>query len=170
MPILIDGHNLIGQGSLPNIHLSDSDDEYKLVRLLRHYAARKRERRIEVVFDRGSYGHPENLNGHGVRCSFAKLPHTADHELIRRIRAIKRRVEWEVVTSDRAVAGEARARGIVVVSSPEFAHRLLTPERPTFKRPAPNQPREPDESYKHRPPSPAEVDEWLRIFGDDTEA
>jgi hypothetical protein len=169
MPILIDGHNLIGQGSLPGIHLSDSDDEYKLVLLLRRYATRKRGRRIEVVFDRGSYGHPDNLNGYGVRCHFARLPRTADHELIHRIRAIKRRAEWEVVTSDRAVAGEARARGIVVVSSDEFANRLLTPEEPSTKRRVPDKPRETNESYKHRTPSQAEVEEWLRIFGDDAE-
>jgi len=35
MPLLIDGHNLIGQ--IPDISLSDPDDEAKLVLLLRRY-------------------------------------------------------------------------------------------------------------------------------------
>ena len=34
MPLLIDGHNLIGQ--IPELSLADEDDEGKLVMLLRH--------------------------------------------------------------------------------------------------------------------------------------
>ncbi|MCG8348305.1 MAG: hypothetical protein MI924_11065, partial [Chloroflexales bacterium] len=63
MPVLVDGHNLIGQ--LPNLNLADHDDEAQLVMLLRHYTTRKRGRRVVVVFDHGVYGHPDNLNGYG---------------------------------------------------------------------------------------------------------
>ncbi len=171
MPILIDGHNLIGQGSIPDVRLTDADDEYKLVLLLRRYAARKRGRRIEVVFDQGSYGQPGTLNGYGVKCLFARPPRSADHELIRRIRAIKRRGEWQVVTSDRAVAGEARARGIAVISSQDFASRLLSRSLPTPDAADAEGAEGVDDAlaYKQRPPGRAEVEEWLRIFGGDGE-
>ena len=50
MPILIDGHNLIGR--LPGISLADADDEQALVRLLLSYRART-GKAITVVFDPG---------------------------------------------------------------------------------------------------------------------
>ena len=156
MPVLVDGHNLIGQ--LPILNLADHDDEAQLVMLLRRYATRKRGRRVVVVFDHGVYGHPDNLNGYGVECHFAKSPSDADSELIRRIRAIKRAGEWQVITSDRAVAGEARARGIKVVAAEEFVRRLLAPNAPTVN---------PGRKYGDRLLSPDEVEEWLRLFGVD---
>lgn len=164
MPILIDGHNLIGQ--IEHLRLSDPDDEAQLVLLLRSYAQRKRGRRVVVVFDHGVYGHPDNLNGYGVECHFAKSPKDADRELIRRIRAIRQKDRWRVVSSDRAVAGEARAHGITVMSSRSFAHDLMNPESDrecTWKRDKDKD----DELYKHRPPSQHEVEEWLRLFGED---
>ncbi|NJP06452.1 MAG: hypothetical protein HC837_12920 [Chloroflexaceae bacterium] len=157
MPILVDGHNLIGQGDLPGISLTDSDDEAQLVLLLRRYANRKYRQRVVVIFDRGSYGQSTNLNGYGVQCYFARLPGDADHELIRRIRAIKRKNEWSVVTSDRAVAGEARAHGIKVISSQAFARVLFERTRPATNAPT--------DDYRDRKLSPSEVEEWLRIFG-----
>lgn len=154
MPILVDGHNLIGQ--MPNISLSDPDDEAQLVMLLRRYAARRRGRKVVVVFDGGVYGHPDNLNGYGVEASFARAPGDADGELIRRIRAVKRRDEWVVVSSDRAVAGEAQARGIPVVSSQEFARRLASMDLPRASLNA---------KRNDRPLTRAEIEEWMRIFG-----
>ncbi len=47
MPLLIDGHNLIGR--LPDLRLDDPDDEAKLVARLRTYCARTRKR-ITAVF------------------------------------------------------------------------------------------------------------------------
>lgn len=154
MPLLVDGHNLIGQ--MPDLNLADSDDEAQLVLLLRRYAARKRGRRVVVVFDHGVYGHPQNLSGYGVECHFAMSPEDADHDLIRRIRAIRRKGEWQVVTSDRAVAGEARARGMKVVSAQEFARKLQALGTPAVH------PRTKDTDHTL---SPDEVEEWLRMFG-----
>jgi len=156
MPVLIDGHNLIGQ--LPDISLADPDDEAKLVMLLRRYATKKRGRRVVVIFDGGVYGHPLNLNGYGVEAHFAKAPGDADRELIRRIRAVRRGEEWVVVSSDRAVAGEARARNIPVVSSQEFARRLLALDQPRANL---------NMKRNDRPLSRAEVEEWMRVFGVD---
>jgi predicted RNA-binding protein with PIN domain len=156
MPILIDGHNLIGQ--MRSISLSDPEDEAKLVMLLRRYATKKRGRRVVVIFDGGVYGHPDNLNGYGVEARFARSPTDADSELIRRIRAVRRRDEWQVVSSDNAVAGAARAQGVPVMSSQEFARRLEA-----LDAPKPNASLR--EKRNDRPLSKAEVDEWMRLFG-----
>jgi uncharacterized protein len=156
MPILIDGHNLIGQ--LPQIDLSDPDDEAQLVMLLRRYATRRKGRKVVVVFDGGVYGHPDNLNGYGVEVHFAKSPSDADSMLIKRIRAIKRRDEWQVVSSDRAVAGAAEACGIPVVSSHLFAKRLM----------ALNQPKASIQNKRNdHPLSKEEIAMWMEIFGID---
>jgi len=52
--LLVDGHNLIGK--LPNISLSDPDDEAKLVRVLENYHAVRPHDEILVVFDPASHG------------------------------------------------------------------------------------------------------------------
>lgn len=154
MPILVDGHNLIGQ--LPQLSLADPDDEAQLVMLLRRYAARKGGRKVVVIFDGGVYGHPDNLNGYGVEARFAKSPSDADGELIRCIRSVKRAGEWVVVSSDRAVAGEAKARGIPVVSSQDFARRLAAMDLPRASLNA---------KRNDRPLTRAELEEWMRLFG-----
>jgi hypothetical protein len=152
--LLIDGHNLIGQ--MPNLSLADPDDEAKLVVLLRGYAARRRCA-ITVIFDRGVLGHPQRLNGNGVTCRFAHSPQDADEQLLRRIAAIRHPREWQVVTSDRAVARAAEDRGVAVIDSARFAGLLLAP--PKQSRAAPKPPK------RERPLSDAEVAEWMRIFG-----
>lgn len=145
-------------GQMPDIDLADSDDEAALVLKLRRYAAGKRGRRIVVIFDQGVYGHPQNLNGYNVECHFAKSPRDADNMLIKRIRGIRRASEWLVVTSDRAVAGEARACGIRVISSGEFARKLHNTDTPAVRS---------DSKINERPLTPHEVAEWLKIFGID---
>jgi hypothetical protein len=113
---------------------------------------------VIVIFDGGVYGHPENLNGYGVEAIFAHAPADADAELIRRIRAVKRHDGWMVVSSDRAVAGEAKIRGIPVLSAQEFARRLAGLDAPAATL---------RDKRSDRPLSKAEVDEWLRLFGVD---
>ncbi len=165
MPVLVDGHNLIGQ--VPGLSLAAPDDEAQLVLLLRRYATRKRGRRVVVVFDHGVYGHPHKLNGYGVECHFAKSPGDADRELIRRIRAIVRCDAWQVITSDRAVAGAARARGIAVVSSQAFARQLLRRDTPEVTQN--HTPGGQHEHHKERRLSEREIAEWLRLFGAEDE-
>ncbi len=155
MPILIDGHNLIPH---TGISLADPDDEEQLVKLLRRYALHGRKKTIVVVFDQGVDGHPRNLNGYNVTCHFAIPPDDADRELMRRIRQIKRIGEWEVVTSDRAVAGVARAQRVRVVPSDVFARRLLERPQPTVQA---------SEKYQERALSQREIAEWLAMFGVD---
>jgi predicted RNA-binding protein with PIN domain len=155
MPLLIDGHNLIGQ--IPGMSLADPDDEGDLVMLLRRYATARRGRKVVVVFDHGIYGHPQRLDGYGVTCHFARSPQDADAQLIKRIHALKHPRDWRLVTSDRQVARVAEDRGVRVISSHDFARQLTAPPKIT----AATQ----DERGDPRL-SEAEIAEWLRLFGE----
>ena len=159
MKLLIDGHNLIGQ--MPGIRLDDPDDEGKLVVLLRSYAARGRGRKLVVVFDRGVYGHPGSLDGYGVECHFARSPQDADTQIARRIRSMTRPREWTLVTSDRALARVAEERRVRVIDSRTFAAQLSQPHP---KRP---QSAHPIEKKHDVHLSDAEIQEWLKMFGEE---
>ncbi len=153
MPLLIDGHNLIGQ--IPGIDLADADDEGQLVMLLRRYSTAKRSRQVVVVFDHGVYGHPQKLDGYGIRCYFARSPQDADAQLIKRLRSISRPREWTLISSDRQVARVAEERGVKVISSQEFARQLLAP---------PKHAAAPHDEKRDVQLSEAEIEEWLAIF------
>jgi uncharacterized protein len=155
MPFLIDGHNLIAH--TPGLSLADPDDEADLVMLLRRFTTAKRGRQATVVFDHGVYGHPYKLDGYGITCVFARSPQDADEQIIRRLRALKRPRDWTLVTSDRRVVLVAQERGVKVVGSPEFAQKLIGPAASKAPRA--------EEKYDVRL-SEAEVEEWLRIFGE----
>jgi len=154
MPLLIDGHNLIGCGELPGISLADEDDELKLVRLLRCYRSRVRKD-ITVFFDAGlPGGRSRQLSGSGVEVIFAHdRDQRADDLIASRLRRAANPRNLTVVTSDHALADLARARGARVISSQEFAARLTAPP--------PSSPRQREEP----PLSPQEVEEWLAFFG-----
>src|SRR5262249_5287013 len=158
MPVLIDGHNLIGQ--IPGMSLADPDDEGDLVMLLRRYTTARRGRKVIVVFDHGVYGHPQRLDGYGVTCYFARSPQDADVQLIKRIRALKHPRDWTLITSDRQVARAAEERGVRVISSHEFARQLTI----SAGRPAASQ-----EERRDARLSEAEIEEWLRLFGESLE-
>lgn len=149
MPLLVDGHNLIGQ--MPDLHLDDPEDEAKLVARLRTYAART-GRRVTVVFDQGlPGGRSRELSGGGVEVVFASPGRSADGILRERIRRAGDPCGLTVVTSDRAIMAVARARGARVLGGATFAAQLSAP--PPAVEP------EPDEHL-----SPQEVEEWLRVF------
>lgn len=151
MPLLIDGHNLIGR--LHDLSLSDLNDEIRLVTRLKTYAARG-GKHITVVFDRGMPGgHSDNLSSGRVEVVFSAAGHTADGILRERVRRSRNPRGLIVVTSDREVIAVAQARGARVMRSEEFAERL---ERP---RPAEGSAREDIHL------SEEEVEEWLDIFG-----
>ena len=153
MPLLVDGHNLIGQ--IPGIKLSDADDEGALVMLLRRYSTAKRGRQVVVVFDHGVYGHPQKLDGYGITCHFARSPQDADAQLIKRLRALKHPRDWTLVTSDREVVRMAEECGVKVMSSQEFARQLLA---------GPARANTPLAEKPDRQLSEAEIAEWMEIF------
>jgi predicted RNA-binding protein with PIN domain len=152
MPLLIDGHNLIGR--LPDLRLDDPDDEAKLVVRLRTYCART-GKRVTVVFDHGlPGGRSWELSGGGVDVIFAPAGRTADGILRERIHRARDPRGLTVVTSDRQVVAAARAGGARVLRSEEFAVQLST--RRTVEAP---------EGEQDTLLSEKEVEEWLQMFG-----
>ncbi|MDZ4669516.1 MAG: NYN domain-containing protein [Phototrophicales bacterium] len=154
MSYLIDGHNLIGQ--LPDMALDDPDDEAKLVQRLIGWVARTR-RMCVVVFDAGLPGGTSRMSTSMVRVVFANHTSSADKVIIDRIYKEKHPKNWTVVSSDNGVLDIAKRQGMQMLKSTEFA-RLL--ERPVPVRP------DIGEAVDVRL-SDAEVNEWLKIFGDE---
>lgn len=129
MNYLVDGHNLIG--SLPNISLSDFDDEFQLVMMLRRIATAKKGRQVVVVFDRGVYGHTQPLNGYNVTCHFARSPEDADTQIIRRIKGLARPKDWALVTADRRIIEVANQYGVRHMPNAIFVSQLLRKQSTT---------------------------------------
>ncbi len=155
MSYLIDGHNLIGQ--LPDLQLDDPDDEAKLVQKLVGWSARTR-RQCVVVFDAGLPGGTSRMSTKAVRVVFASHTSSADKVIIDRIYKEKHPKNWTVVSSDNGVLDIAKRQGMQTIKAVEFA-RLL-------QRPIPVRP-DLGEAVDVRL-SADEVDEWLKLFGDDT--
>lgn len=156
MSILIDGHNLIGQ--LNDLSLADPDDEAKLVQRLKVYR-NVANRPITVIFDNGpTYTPPHNLSGGGVRVVFAGVYSSADKHIISRIEHSANPRSLLVVSSDHEIQAVARSRGARVLTSQEFARKMVQIHAPKHKR-RKRVPRE-------RALSAGEVDEWLAIFQD----
>ncbi len=142
MPLLIDGHNLIGH--LPDLSLSDPRDEVKLVARLQAYAARS-ERRITVVFDPGPQTVPSALqrrshHGH-VEVIYADPGQKADDVIRSIVGATRDRQGLLVVTSDGALANFTRQCGVRVISAGQFAKALIehAPRRPSDEKPTSSQ-------------------------------
>ena len=152
MPLLIDGHNLIGH--LPDLSLSDPRDEVKLVARLQAYAARS-ERRITVVFDPGPQAVPPALQRRSrygyVEVIYADPGQKADDVIRSIVGATRDRQGLLVVTSDGALANFTRQCGVRVVSASQFAKALIdnAPRRPSDEKPTSSQ---------------DDVAAWLAIF------
>ena len=157
MHYLVDGHNLIS--NLPEIDLSDPDDEAKLVELLHRFVLRHPRHRVTVVFDGGVYGHPASLKRERVDVIFAHSPGDADTRLIRLLQTVPHKQGYTLVSADRTITNAAAEQGIAVKSPRVFAVELHAPSvaRPSRSRRPHPEPK----------PSRAEVDEWLKIFGVD---
>ena len=156
MPILIDGHNLIGQ--IADLDLSDPDDEAKLVQRLRVYR-NVANQPITVIFDHGeAYTPPQNLSGGGVEVVFSALDSDADRLIARRVRAEANPGQLVVVSSDLELQSIARRAGAKTLTAQEFAAQMARNHAPKHKR---------RKRVRQEPKlSAREVDEWLEIFED----
>lgn len=149
MPLLIDGHNLIGQ--CPSLSLGDPDDEEKLVRLLVQYAART-GKKVTVVFDPGEpTALPRSRRLGGVEVLFAPPGSTADAAILRRLHRARHAADWLVVTSDLPLADKAARQGARTRSAQEFAAEVCAPAAVESER-------------KQSALSAAEVEAWLKLF------
>jgi hypothetical protein len=151
---LIDGHNLIGQ--MPDISLADPDDEAQLATQLRRYAARTGHR-LTVIFDGGLPGGPSGeLSGGKVQVVFAPTGRPADPLIIGRIRKVRDRSAWLVISSDQEIRDAAARHRVRTQSSEEFAAELISVQSPPAVGAA---------DLRQVPPTEEEVEAWLREFG-----
>ncbi len=123
MPLLIDGHNLIGQ--MHDLSLSDPDDEEKLISRLR-YLAERSEKRMTIVFDpapndtRIHIGSGQSQHGAKLTVIYAHSGRKADDVIRSIVGEVKDRQGLIVVTSDAAVADFTRRCGVRTQSSQDF--------------------------------------------------
>lgn len=127
MSYIIDGHNLIG--ILPDIQLSQPDDEQRLLARLRSYRAASGGRAMIVFFDSAPLPWPEqaaslDASSPGVEVHFARPGQTADDAIIAYLAASRQPGQYAVVTNDQGLTGRARAAGASVLSATEFAARM----------------------------------------------
>jgi predicted RNA-binding protein with PIN domain len=150
MPLLIDGHNLIGQMARPR--LSDPDDEQQLIELLRAYLVRVNKKGT-VIFDKGLPGGAGKWSNSVLEVRFAPAPKTADDLIRARLQRERDARGLTVVTGDRELGAAARAVGARVMASAEFARELTRP--PTANKTA---------SDKESGLSAEEVAAWEELF------
>jgi len=122
MPTIIDGHNLIPK--VRGLSLQRLDDEMELIQRLQTYC-RVRRKSVEVYFDKGAPGRQGARSFGAVKAHFVSASSNADTAIRQALHKLgKKARNWEVVSSDRQVQSEARAAGVKVVSSEEFAAQL----------------------------------------------
>ncbi|MGB2895919.1 MAG: NYN domain-containing protein [Anaerolineales bacterium] len=124
MPYIIDGHNLIA--ALPDIDLSDLDDEMKLVEMLQSFCSRTK-RRATVYFDRSVPGGEPSIKSGMVNVRFVRLPRTADDAIRDHLLKLdKEAPNWTIVSSDREVRSAASRAGASVLDSDAFVQMIST--------------------------------------------
>jgi predicted RNA-binding protein with PIN domain len=150
MPYLIDGHNLIPKVGL---RLDSPDDEMELVDILREFARLKRQQ-VEVYFDGAPIGQAGPRNLGTIRAHFVRLGQTADSAIRARLNHMAKDARnWIVVSSDREVQRSARDVHAQCISAEEFVKSLRELQNAV-----------PKVNTDDKKISPAEVDEWLKIF------
>jgi uncharacterized protein len=152
MPYIIDGHNLIGK--LPNIHLDDPDDEKQLIEMLIPFCV-ENNKKADIYFDNAPLGQ-SGAKVHGrVIARYVRSGETADQAIKRRLSKLGAdAASWTVVTSDREVQTAAKRSYAKVVTSEDFANRLMA------------DPKIVDKGKSEDPKiSNSEIDEWMDLFG-----
>jgi uncharacterized protein len=156
VPLLIDGHNVIGSGIFDDIHLSHEDDEARFVARVRAWKSRYRGP-IEIIFDHGiTEGLSRELSGGGVEARFARNPTDADELIRRRVR--KRTPGLILVTNDAYLRQEALENQVTVWRPSELVARFTAPPARS-RRSVTGAPANSEESLPKQ-----EVEAWLRIF------
>ena len=163
MIYLIDGHNLIGK--LPDIQLSDPDDEQKLVKRLNDWCLLDNRRKIKVFFDAGEFGGlGDMLSRPAVRVQFSRVGQTADSVIVQFLQTIKNPQEFTLVTSDREIIYAARKRRVGYILSEEFAILLAEELQPDPKTETEEIKPEEKGAESEVDVSDSEVQTWLRAF------
>ncbi len=156
MIYLVDGHNLIPK--IPSLSLRAVDDEMQLVDLLQIFARVKRKK-VEVYFDQAAVGQAGTRKFGTITAHFVNSSSSADQAIRQRLENSDRgkgvRPDTCVVSSDHAVQNSARIYHAQVQTSEAFERELREAVKHAFQ---------PGQTWEKKI-SEAEVDEWLRIFG-----
>jgi uncharacterized protein len=155
MPLLIDGHNVIGQ--MRDLHLSDPHDEVKLIERIKRFAL-KTGKAVTLIFDPNPNETAPSLwperQDHGkVQARWAQAGQKADDVIRALVGDAKDRRGLTVITSDGALVSYCRACGVKAMASSEFIKELETTLGERFN------PEAKPENVK-----PSEIDEWLQVF------
>jgi predicted RNA-binding protein with PIN domain len=154
MKLVIDGHNLIP--NVPGLNLAQMDDEQFLLDRLQVYC-RIRRTGMDVFFDKAPPGYSGTRKIGQISAHFIRQGQTADDAILDFVRRQGHAAQAvRVITSDRRVAVEARALGAAVQSSQEFAADLEQALRQAASTTRTDPHVDPDE-----------LEEWLRMFGED---
>ncbi len=159
---LIDGHNLIGQGLIPQITIDQEDDEARLVLWLRAHQPNLGAK-MTVVFDGGIPGGTSlALSGGGVTAVFAAHRRTdADSVILQRVRRASNPSQIVVVSNDARLREEARRLGASVMRGDDFLARLRRPSKRHRRRASTS-----ELTFKENPRlSKQEMLEYLQMFG-----
>lgn len=155
MPFIVDGHNLIPK--IPGLHLSEMDDEMRLVEMLQEYC-RLTRKQVEVFFDNAPPGQPRARNFGNVIARFVRSGQTADKAIQDKLRRLGGEARnWTVVSSDHQVQAAAKAARATIVSSEIFSRQM----RDLLENPLTNS-ESADKGLSNK-----EVDDWMKIFGID---
>jgi len=150
MPVIIDGHNLIGKMS--GISLADPHDEEKLIdSLARHLHFRNQK--VTVVFDKAAAGDigPRYYIGR-ILVIFAPPESSADAIIIDMIKEDPNPKGLTVISSDNEIRRCARSRRARVMTAEEFARKLESPD--SRRRPY----------SKNEDKDEFDVEDWLQYF------
>jgi len=151
VPVIIDGHNLIGKMS--SISLSDPEDEEKLINLLARHLLHNRQKTI-VVFDKGTESDfAPQRRAPRLSVIFAPPESSADAIIIDMIKRDPNPKGLTVVSSDNEIRRCARSRRSRTVTAEVFARELDAP--PERKRRT---------SASGTENDGIDVDEWIDYF------
>lgn len=164
MSYVIDGHNLIGV--LPDIQLSQPDDELRLLERLRAFRARRGGRTLIVFFDSSPAvpdvgavsGRVEAFSSPGVEVHFARPGQSADDAIVAFLARSREPGQYAVVTNDQDLAGRVRAMGASVLPASDFARRMAAAQ------PRVSEAGDAGEAPQLRPRAPAFADLYERFI------
>ncbi len=156
--IIIDGYNYILRQS--HIDMSQEhalwDAREKLIHQMIGYLGQKRIR-ITIVFDgQDLKGISKIRRPAGISVRFSKAPQKADPLILNIIRKSRHPKNITLITSDVSLSRQAAAYGCLTQTSEAFAAKLTAPKKTM------------DYHGKYDVHmSPKEVQEWLKLFGEE---
>ncbi len=157
--LLIDGYNVIfkSQGLIEKSPDALQQSRNKLIQQLVAYQSQKKIK-VTVVFDgKGNVQPDKTTLNRGVNVLFSSFPETADQVIKRILDKEHQTQNTTLVTSDQALAYVARTLGAEVWSVDKFLQQDRKRKQTDL------------EQHKLKAHiSKRELNEWLRLFGEDT--